>query len=79
MESTALHMQSRDLMIGKICALTFVILMIALAAYSIYAGYPYLAGLLGSGVLASVVWAFVSVTGEQPGTSREENRVKKSS
>lgn len=64
MNRASLRAQIRDLMIGKIFALIFAMGMIGAVFYSINQGYPTLAGILGGSVLGSVVWAFVSVTGE---------------
>jgi hypothetical protein len=50
--------RSRNLLIATLCALTFGLAMIGLAAYAIHSGYPYLAGAFG--VLGSVVWALTA-------------------
>lgn len=51
--------------LGKIFALLFVIMALSLAAYSIYSGQSWVGAVLGSGVLASVVAAFVAVNRKQ--------------
>jgi uncharacterized membrane protein len=65
MGSQTLRAQARDLLIGKFCALIFVLGMIGASVYAIRLGYPVLAGVLGTGVLGTVVWAFMRVTGDQ--------------
>lgn len=69
-----LDVQSTDLMIGKILAFVFVMGMIGTAIFAISKGYPVLAGVLGTTVLGTVVWAFVRVTGE---TEQEQKRPDK--
>jgi len=63
MEGDMLKTQARDLMVGKVFALIFVLAMIGTAIYAIHAGYPVLSGVLGTAVIGTVVLAFVRVTG----------------
>jgi uncharacterized membrane protein len=71
MQTRSLRLQARDLLVGKCFALVFVLGMITISAYAIYANQPVLAGVLGSGVLGTVVWAFVRVIGD---SSQSEDR-----
>jgi hypothetical protein len=54
-ESPQDERRSRDQRFANLCALAFALAMIALAAYTIHRGYPYLAGAFGA--LGSSVWA----------------------
>ncbi|MFZ1107772.1 MAG: DUF2335 domain-containing protein [Rhodomicrobium sp.] len=74
MNSASLKAQIRDLMVGKIFALIFAMGMIGAVFFAIDRSYPYLAGILGSSVLGSVVWAFVSVTGERKTEKSKQER-----
>ncbi|HKJ61585.1 MAG TPA: DUF2335 domain-containing protein [Hyphomicrobiales bacterium] len=64
MERLHLTAQVQDLRLGKMLAFVFVMSMIGTAIYAISSGYPTLAGILGGGVLTSVVWAFVRIASD---------------
>lgn len=49
----------RDAREGRYCALAFVLFALAVSAFFAYLKQPWLAGILGGGTIASVVWAFV--------------------
>lgn len=50
-----------DTILGKVFALIFVLAALAVCGYSAYVGAQWVAGIIGTGVIASVVWAFVKV------------------
>lgn len=49
----------RDTREARYCALGFVLAALAVSAFFAYLNQPWLAGILGGGTIASVVWAFV--------------------
>ena len=47
--------------------------MIALSAYAVYERQPWLAGFLGTGVLVSVVYAFMRIIGDGAPTKSDRD------
>jgi len=64
MEHLHLNAQIRDLMIGKIFAFIFVMSIVGMGVYAVSQQASVVGGAVVFGALASVVWAFVKVTGE---------------
>lgn len=50
-----------DAILGKVFAFLFVMAALTVCAVAIAWNAPWVAGLLGSGVIGSVVWAFIKV------------------
>lgn len=68
LESRDLWLTGIDAIFGKLAALVFVLAALALTAYAISMGSEWVAVVLGSGVIGSVAWAFVSnAKGNRPG------------
>lgn len=61
MESRDLWLVGVDAIIGKLFAFLFVLSCLVLCGFAIWMGSDIVAALLGGGVMASVVWAFVRV------------------
>jgi membrane protein implicated in regulation of membrane protease activity len=72
MERMTLECQIRDMLIGKVFALIFVLGVLAVAGYAISQGQAVLAGVLGTAVVCSVVWALVRVLGETDAQDRNQ-------
>lgn len=49
----------RDMLVGKIFALIFVLAALGTAAFAAYVGAEWLGAILGAGTIGAVVWAFV--------------------
>lgn len=52
---------STESILGKVFALVFVITALAICGFTAYIGATWVSAVLGGGVIASVVWAFVRV------------------
>lgn len=52
---------SFESMLGKVFAFIFVIFALSICAFTAYIGATWVAAVLGGGVIASVVWAFIKV------------------
>ena len=50
-----------DTILGKIFALVFVLAALAVCGYAAFVGAEWVATVIGTGVIGSVVWAFVKV------------------
>jgi uncharacterized membrane protein len=72
MEKLHLNAQIRDLMIGKFFAFIFVMSIVGMGVYAVSQQASVVGGAVVFGALASVVWAFVKVTGES-GSQRPKN------
>lgn len=64
MERSHLNAQIRDLMIGKALAFVFVMAVVGWGIYAVSQGSSIVGGAVVFGALASIVFAFVKVTGE---------------
>lgn len=49
----------RDALVGKVFALIFVLAALSLAAWAVYKGEAWIGAILGTGLIGSVVWAFI--------------------
>lgn len=61
LENRDLWLTGFDVVLGKVFAFLFVIGALSLCGYAIYEGSEIAATILGGGMIASVVWAFVKV------------------
>ncbi|TWD55349.1 hypothetical protein FB480_102159 [Agrobacterium vitis] len=61
MESRDLWLVGIDAIIGKVLAFLFVLASLALCGFAIWMKAEIVATVLGGGMIASVVWAFVKV------------------
>ncbi|PYE88359.1 hypothetical protein C7477_1071 [Phyllobacterium leguminum] len=61
MERRELGFVALEAILGKIFAFLFVLAALSVCAYAAAAGAEWLATILGTGVIGSVVWAFVKV------------------
>ena len=59
-EQRSLSLQSLEQMSGRLLAFLFALAALALAGYAASIGATWVAGVVGSGTIASVVWALVS-------------------
>ena len=59
-EHRSLSLQSLEQMSGRLLAFLFALAALALAGYAARIGATWVAGVVGSGTIASVVWALVS-------------------
>ena len=59
-EHRSLLLQSFEQMSGRLLAFLFALAALALAGYAASIGAAWVAGIVGSGTIASVVWALVS-------------------
>jgi uncharacterized membrane protein len=60
LQNRASRWQAYDLIIGKIFAFLFVVGALAVSAFAIHKGSPVAGTILGTGVLAAIVYAFTS-------------------
>jgi len=58
MEKGQLKVVSKDALLGKVFGFIFVVLALVTACYFAYQGHEEYAAVLGTGTIASVVWAF---------------------
>jgi uncharacterized membrane protein len=58
-ERTEQRAYYRDMMTGKVFALIFVLAALGMAGFAAFVGAQWLGAILGTGTIASVVWAFV--------------------
>jgi uncharacterized membrane protein len=59
-EHRSLWLQFLEQMSGRLLGFLFALAALALAGYAAHIGTPWVAGVVGSGTIASVVWALVS-------------------
>ena len=64
MDSRALGFQGRDLLIGKILALVFVLAVLGVTMFAIQNNAPWVAAILGAGMLGTVALGFFRVFGD---------------
>lgn len=64
MEELVANLQGRDLLIGKIFALIFALGVLAVVAVAVLNGSPWVAAVLGGGMLATVIFGFLRVFGD---------------
>jgi uncharacterized membrane protein len=64
METKMLEYQGRDMVQGKRYALAFVFAALAVIAYAIYMGSPWVAAMLGFGLLGTIAFGFFRVMGD---------------
>ncbi len=66
MEILVAKLKGRDLLTGKILALIFALGVLAVVAFAVQKGSPWVAAILGGGMLATVVFGFLRVFGDEP-------------
>lgn len=64
MDSRTLGFQGRDLLIGKILALFFVLAVLGVTMFAIQNNSPWVAAILGAGMLGTIALGFFRVFGD---------------
>jgi uncharacterized membrane protein len=64
MDSTALGYQGRDLLVGKILALVFVLAVLGVIMFAVQNNSPWVAAVLGAGMLGTIAIGFFRVFGD---------------
>ena len=78
MERKTLEYQGRDLVIGKVLALIFTLAVLGVITFAIASNSPWVAGVLGAGMLGTIAFGFFRVFGDGPARneSTESHRKK---
>lgn len=72
MEATSLSYQGRDLLVGKILALAFTLAVMGVVMFAIEKNAPWVAAMLGAGMLGTIVFGFLRIFGDGPVGSKRE-------
>ena len=65
MDSRTLGFQGRDLLVGKILALLFVLAVLGVTMFAIQKNSPWVAAILGAGMLGTIALGFFRVFGDR--------------
>ena len=66
MERDSLNYQGRSLMAGKPYALAYTVAVLAVVAFAIHSNSPWVAVVLGGGMLGTVAFGFFRIFGDDP-------------
>ena len=81
MEAATLKYQGRDLLVGKFLALAFTFAVLGVVMFAIQKNAPWVAAILGAGMLGTIVFGFLRIFGDGPTRSPDSkaNDSKKNS
>jgi uncharacterized membrane protein len=77
MDSRALGFQGRDLLVGKVLALVFVLAVLGVIMFAVQNNSPWVAAVLGAGMLGTIAFGFFRVFGDGAGKKTNENEKPK--